>query len=63
MKYYHYLRYNLKTSKKEPEFRDIAVLVTDKLEQIWKMASIPFVSRDRTMKMLSDYHKKNEKHD
>jgi len=47
MQYYHYVKIELKLSKKEPTFKDIAAVITKRLEYLWKLTSIPTVSTAR----------------
>lgn len=58
MKYYHKVRSELKSSNKEPTFKDIAALVTERLEYLWKLASIPAVSNARIHQILKTYRDK-----
>ena len=58
MKYYHYMRLEIKQGKKEPSFKKIAVVVSQQLESLWKHASIPHLSRKRITSMLQQYRLK-----
>lgn len=58
MQYYHHVRTELRSSKKEPPFKDIAAVVTERLEYLWKLASIPTVSTARINQMLKSYRDK-----
>ena len=58
MQYYHYVRIELKLSKKEPTFKDIAAVITKRLEYLWKLASIPTVSTARITQMLKTHRGK-----
>lgn len=58
MKFYQHVRITLKTSNKEPTFTDISQIVATKLEDLWKLASIPSVSNYRIIQMLKTYHNK-----
>lgn len=61
MKYYNLIRYRLKlecNSKKEPSINDISEIVSSKIENLWKKASIPIVSHNRVMQLIKTYHAK-----
>ena len=58
MKYYHYMRLEIRQGKKEPSFKKIAVVVSQQLESLWKHASIPHLSRKRITSMLQQYRLK-----
>jgi len=48
----------LKLSKKERTFKDIAAIITKRLEYLWKLASIPTVLTARITQMLKTYRDK-----
>ena len=59
MKYYIYIRLQIK-QRKDPSFKAIAAVVTQRLEILWKKASISHLSRKRITSMLQQYwHKMN----
>ena len=58
MQYYHYVRIELKLSKKEPTFKDISTVITKRLECLWKLAYIPTVSIARITQMLKTHRDK-----
>lgn len=49
-------------SKKEPSFSEIADIVTKKVEDIWRKASIPTVTHTRTIQLLKAFHAKCKNH-
>ena len=60
MKYYIYVRRQIK-QRKDPSFKAIAAVVAQRLEILWKKASIPHLSRKRITSMLQQYrHKMNK---
>ena len=60
MKYYIYVRLQIK-QRKNPSFNAIAAVVAQRLQILWKKASIPHLSRKRITSMLSQYrHKMNK---
>lgn len=61
MKYYEWTRFHLKIKKnsnKEPFFSEIAEIVSMRIENIWKKASLPTVSHTRVLQLLKTYHSK-----
>ena len=59
MKYYIYVRLQIKQIKYS-SFKAIAAVVAQRLEILWKKASIPHLSRKRITSMLQQYrHKMN----
>ena len=62
VQYYHYVRIELKSSKKEPAFKDTAAVITKRLEYLWKLASIPTVSTVPITQMLKNSSGQNGKH-
>ena len=59
MKYYVDVRLQIK-QRKDPSFKAIAAVVAQRLEILWKKASIPHLSRKRITCMLLQYrHKMN----
>lgn len=60
MKYYLYIRHELKphTSSKEPTVSEILDIVIENVEDIWVKASIPTVSRTRMLQMGRAFHDK-----
>ena len=59
MMYYIYVRLQLKL-RKDPSFKAIAAVVAQRLEILWKKASIPHLLRKRITSMLQQYrHKMN----
>lgn len=57
MKYYLFLKYELQlTSGRDPTVTEVAELVAEKVETIWKKASIPIVSHTRVLQMLRAFH-------
>ena len=59
MKYYIYVRLQIK-QRKDPSFKAIAAVVAQRLEILWKKASIPHLSQKRITSMLQQYrHKMN----
>ena len=57
MKYYIYVRLQIK-QRKDPSFKAIAGHVAQRLEILWKKASIPHLSRKRITSMLQQYRHK-----
>src|SRR5215469_3905044 len=57
-RYYEFVRFSNKSSKKELTFGEISKAVAMKLEQIWSKASIPVLSRRRIIAMLLDWHQR-----
>lgn len=53
----HQRKLELETAK-EPIFAEIADIVTSRIENIWRTASIPTVTRTRIIQMLKAYHLK-----
>lgn len=51
-------RVQLKTTKKQPLWDDIANSVNEQLLDIWKSASVPTLSSRRVRAMLDNYHTK-----
>lgn len=47
-----------KNTKKEPSFQEVADIVVEKIENIWKKASLPTVSHSRVQQMVKAYHLK-----
>lgn len=61
IKCYEWTRFELKMSKntkKEPNFQEVSNIVTEKVETLWKKASIPIISHVRVQQMLKAYHLK-----
>lgn len=61
MKCYEWNRLQLKICRntiKEPSFLDVAELVTKKVEDIWRKASLPIVSHTRVVQQIKAYHLK-----
>lgn len=61
MKCYEWNRLQLKISRntiKEPSFLDIAELVSQKVEDVWRKSSLPTVSHTRVIQLLKAYHLK-----
>ena len=60
MKYYIYIRLQI-NQRKDPSFKAIAAVVAQRLEILWKKASIPHLSQKRITSMLQQYrHKMNK---
>ena len=57
MKYYIYVRLQIK-QRKDPSFKAIAVVVAQRLEILWKKASIPHLSRKRITRMSQQNRQK-----
>ena len=57
MKYYQYVRLDMKQGR-EPSLKAIATVVVIQLENLWKYASIPQLSRKRITSMLRQYRTK-----
>ena len=57
MKYYIYVRLQIK-QRKDLSFKAIAAVVAQRLELLWKKASIPHLSRKRITSMLQQYRYK-----
>ena len=57
MKYYQYVRLDMKQGR-EPSLKAIATTVVIQLENLWKYASIPHLSRKRITSMLRQYRTK-----
>lgn len=57
MRYYQHVRIELKQVK-EPAFNDIAAVVIQRLQHVWKLASIPALSKKRIHDMLRSYRNK-----
>ena len=57
MKYYQYVRLDMKQGR-EPSLKAIATVVVIQLENLWKYASIPHLSRKRITGMLRQYRTK-----
>lgn len=60
-KFYSYVRFNKKESRKEPTFAEISEEIAVKLEYVWNKASIPIVSHKRILQLLKAYHDKYQK--
>ena len=58
IKYYNFLRLILKSRKREPPIKEILEPLVTTIEKIWKLASIPTVSKQRIIKMFKDFHSK-----
>ena len=61
MKYYCWSRLQLKISRntiKEPSFLDIAELVSQKVDDVWRKLSLPTVSYTIVIQLLKAYHLK-----
>lgn len=60
MKYYLYIRHELKpdATSQEPTMSEILDILIKKVETIWSKASIPVVSRTRMLQMGKTYHDK-----
>lgn len=59
IKCYEWTRFEIKNSKntkKEPNFQEVADIVTAKIENIWRKASLPILSNVRVQQMLKAYH-------
>ena len=54
MKYYVYVRLQIK-QRKDPSFKAIIAVVAQRLEILYKKASIPHLSRKRITSMLQQY--------
>ena len=61
MKYYIYVRLQIK-QRKDPLFKATAGLVAQRLEILWKKASIPHLSQKRITSMLQQYRHKINNH-
>ena len=60
MKCYLYFMQKLreKNNGKQPSLKEISEMLSKKIEDLWKKASIPSVSHERVLKMFHDYHRK-----
>lgn len=60
MKYYLYIKYELKTDKttKEPTVQEISERLAQEVLDIWQKASLPTVSRKRVLQLIRAYHDK-----
>lgn len=60
MKYYLFIKYELKTDKttKEPTVHDISEKLAQEVLDIWQKASLPTVSRKRVLQLIRVYHDK-----
>ncbi|KAL4712991.1 hypothetical protein ACJJTC_012061 [Scirpophaga incertulas] len=60
MKYYIFIKYQLKTDKttKEPTVHDISEILAEEILTIWQKASLPTVSRKRVLQLIRTYHDK-----
>lgn len=60
MKYYLFIRYELKPDKttKEPTVHDISERLATEILDIWRKASLPTVSFKRVLQLIRSYHEK-----
>lgn len=58
MKFYLFVKHSLKISGKEPTVKDISEIVSVRIEEVWKRASIPVVLHKRVLQLIRSYHDK-----
>lgn len=63
MKQYLYTRQEIKMGgqAKEPTVTEVSAIIITDLEEIWKRASLPTISKERIMERLREYHAKYRK--
>lgn len=58
MKHYLFVRQKLKTTDKTPPLSSVFDVVSSKIIDLWKTASIPAISKNRIIAMLRKCHEK-----